>query len=69
MHNKVEIVLTDHGRGHVYVDGEEVQGVVGIQFETGVNQTNRVSLTFLAKEVRILSDATVLDNDSAHKAA
>jgi hypothetical protein len=50
----VRIVLTGHGRGEVFVDGEQVRGVSRVQFKADAgNQLNELVLTINPQAVEI----------------
>lgn len=40
----VRIVMTAHGRGRVYVDGREIQGVTELAFSAGAKEPNALTL-------------------------
>lgn len=58
MNPQVKVVMTAHGRGEVYLDGEKVGAVREITFEAGVNQPNRVLLEVIAESIEIESAET-----------
>lgn len=49
----VKIVMTEHGRGDVFVDGRKVDGVRAVEFSGAVDRRNEVRLTLLTKTVSI----------------
>ncbi len=49
--SKFRVVLTDHGRGEVYRDGERLTHVQGIKIEAGVDSATVVTVTFVGVEV------------------
>lgn len=51
--SKVQITMTEHGRGEVLVDGRKVEGVRSIEFRAGVDEVNSVCLDISAAEVVI----------------
>lgn len=55
MHHKVKIELSGHGKGKVWIDDKEIEGVIGLKVEAGVSRTNEVTVIILAKEVDITS--------------
>lgn len=45
------IVLTGHGRGEVYRNGELISDVTDVKVEAGVNSLTQVTLTLAAADV------------------
>lgn len=58
----VKIVMTDHGRGEVFIDGAEVPNVQAIAFEGSAvsSRPNRLALTLLSETVSIEGPANVV---------
>lgn len=40
----IKLVMTDHGRGELFVDGVKVEGVTAVSISTGVDQANLVTI-------------------------
>lgn len=57
MMDKFKIVLTGHGRGEVWRNGEPVTGVRGVTVRAGVGELNIVTLELFAAEVEIVGPA------------
>lgn len=59
--SEVLIEMTGHGRGKVIVDGQELAGVLSIHFSSGVNETNKVTVTLIPRVVKITGMADVAE--------
>lgn len=66
----VKVVMFDHGRGEIFIDGVEVKGVSGIDFSACVDGLNKVTLTMIANQFEIegVADVTLI-GDSERKYA
>lgn len=53
MTQKVSIEMTNHGRGKIFIDGQELRNVKSFVFTGGVHEMNSVTVTFLPTEVSI----------------
>jgi len=53
MGNDFRIIMTGHGQGKVFKDGQELEGVTAIKFSTVAGGVNVVELAFTAKEIEI----------------
>ena len=51
--DKFKIVLSAHGRGEVWRNGEKVEGVRSLTVRAGVDQLNVVTLELYAADVEI----------------
>ena len=61
----IRIVMTGHGRGEVFVDGQQVQDVQSIQFAADArNCANEVVLTVTPKTLDIDAPAILATRDS-----
>jgi hypothetical protein len=58
--HKVRIEMTGFGRGHVFLDDHEIEGVYSVKFESAANDANTVHLTLYASEVVITGPAEVV---------
>lgn len=60
MEQKVCIHFTQPGRGHVFIDGVEIKGVMSLQLEAHAGAIVKVTLTLAPKEVEVtgLADVT-----------
>lgn len=59
MIKEIRIEMTGPGRGKVIVDGQEMHGVVGVNFSTRVGQANVVTLEVLARTVTVTGECKV----------
>lgn len=65
--NNVRIVMTGHGQGEVWLDGERVEGITEIGFRASANGLNELRLSFNVQEVEIegpveiIGDAEVIE--------
>lgn len=59
---KIRIVMEDHlpvgkdgrsGNGRVWIDDKEIGQVTNIEFEAGIHQTNKLTITLLAPAIDI----------------
>lgn len=57
--SSIRIVMTSHGKGEVFLDGRKVQHVTGVEFSSGVDRVNTVTLTVRASHVEIEGSALV----------
>lgn len=55
--DKFRIVLTGHGRGEVWRNGEKVSGVRAVTVRGGVGELNVVTLELFASEVEVEGQA------------
>ena len=56
----VKIVMTDHGRGSVFVDGVKINPVRAVEFRAEADGScNRVTLTLIPEQVEIEGPADV----------
>lgn len=55
--DKYRIVMTGHGRGEVFRNGEKLERVTRVEFSAGVQEMNTVTLTFHADEVEVDAEA------------
>lgn len=53
MEAEVRVVMTGHGRGEVFVNGEKLDGVRSVNLSAGINQENLVTLEIVATTVDI----------------
>lgn len=51
--SKVRIVLTGHGRGNVWVDGQEIQGIIRIFVQAGMGDKNLITLNVVSSNIEI----------------
>lgn len=58
--NDIKVVLTGHGRGKVWLNGSELDHVLGIEFSASVDSFNEVRLTLGAEAVSIAGPAGVV---------
>jgi len=58
--SEVTIVMRGHGRGEVFIDGEKVKGVKGVEFAGKVNHANLVRLDIQPSKV-IIDGVACLD--------
>lgn len=75
----VRIVMTGPGQGKVYLNGEEVENVLGFEVSAGVGLLTTVSLEIIAANVELdldkskieknVVDVTNLNNDGSRKYA
>lgn len=66
----VRIVMTDHGRGEVFVDGQQLDRVRAIQFEADAawpRTVNTVVLTLVPEKVDIECPAEIIAADATWK--
>lgn len=49
----VQIIMSDHGIGEVYIDGVQVHRVVSVRFESRAREINRLLLEFIPQQVSI----------------
>lgn len=62
----VRIVLTGHGRGEVYLDGEKIDKVRRLKFTAGVGEgPNLLELEICAERVEIIGPAEVAEDAEA----
>lgn len=59
--DKFKIVLSAHGRGEVWRNGEKVKGVRSVTVRAGVDQLNVVTLELFAPDVEIEGAADIKD--------
>lgn len=57
--SKVRIEMQAHGRGTVFIDGQQVKNVRAIAFEAAVGCANILRLEVYAEEVEIVGEAEV----------
>lgn len=63
---RVEIVMDGHGLGQVFVDGERIPRVVGVQFNARAGGSNTLVLELLVEEATIsCPEAFVLETPGA----
>ena len=53
MKKQVRVVMTAHGRGEVFVDGQKIKGVKSLSFSAAVDSPNLLNLTIGAEQVEI----------------
>jgi hypothetical protein len=53
MNQDVRVEMTGPGRGRVFVDGEELKGVVGVAFSARVGEMNRLTIDLLTMNMEI----------------
>lgn len=58
-----KIVLSSHGRGEVWRNGEKVSGVRAVTVRAGVDELNIVTLELFATEVEIEGQAEFKEPD------
>jgi hypothetical protein len=51
--------MTSHGKGEVFLDGRKVKHVTGVEFASGVDRVNAVTLTVSSSHVEIEGPALV----------
>lgn len=49
----IKVEMSEHGRGRVFIDGEEVEGVIALQFSTRANGKNVLLLELCADRLEI----------------
>jgi len=57
MLDKYKIIMTGHGKGEVFRNGERVENVRAVQFNGGIDLINTVTLTLNVGEVEIEAEA------------
>lgn len=59
---KVRIVMSNHGRGEVFIDGNKVEGVRAVSFAAAVDQINVLEIKLGPAEVEIdgVADITTI---------
>jgi hypothetical protein len=64
MHAKV--VMTGHGRGELWIDGQKVEKVRGIALKVGVGEQNILSVEYTPDEIDVEGqfDVTTIEHDS-----
>ena len=60
---KVRVVLTGHGRGEVFVDGQKVERVKSVALTAAACKENRVTLTLIPDTVEIEGECEVTSMD------
>jgi len=60
MNDEIRIQMTGPCRGKVWVNGEEMTGVIAIEFSAGLDRINTVRLSLIAKTVIITGPAEVV---------
>ena len=62
--SKARIVMTGHGRGEVFVDGQKIEDVTAVHFESGVwgKTPNKLSMTLIVERIEILAPVDVERN-------
>lgn len=58
--HKIRIEMTGAGRGNVFLDDKEIEGVFSIKFEAKVDDANTVHLQLYTSEVVITGPAEVV---------
>ena len=53
MSKQVKIVMEAHGRGKVFVDGQQIKGIKQVSFKGAVDSANEVTLTFNSENVEV----------------
>lgn len=48
-----KFISDGHGRGKVYLDGEELKGVVSVNISAGVGEMNRVNIELLTDKLEV----------------
>ena len=64
--SNVKIVMADHGRGEVFIDGVKLDGVRAVSMSAEVDCANSVTLTMIPAEVEIegVFDITTIGHES-----
>lgn len=55
----VRIILTGHGRGEVFIDGQKMPGVTAIEFSASTSGKNTLVLTIVPERVEVEGPAEV----------
>lgn len=55
----VRIVMTDHGRGEVWVDGQKIPNVCAVRFVAEEGRPNAVQVEIVAKAIDIEGPASL----------
>ena len=58
-----KILMTAHGRGEVFMDGQKIMGVVAVEFRARTDSMNEVILTLHADTVELEGPAEMRDSD------
>ena len=64
---KVKIVSENHGRGKVYIDGEEQMNVRNVSVYLGVDSLTTVDVEYLVDEVEIELDEAKIERTEKHE--
>lgn len=57
--SSIRIVMSSHGRGEVFIDGEKVKHVTGVEFSGSWNKSNTVTLTLSSPNIQVEGPALV----------
>jgi len=53
MSQNIRLVMSDHGRGELFVDGVKIDCVTGVTVSTAVDSANRVTIQMHAREIEV----------------
>lgn len=60
MSNHIRIVMTGHGQGELFLNGNKIDGVLAFDVSAGIEKANAVKLEFIADSVDIdMADSTI----------
>lgn len=59
MQHQVQIELTGHGNGKVFIDGKQVPRITDVEISAGVGKANLVTITTIADQVKFSGPAKV----------
>lgn len=66
MDNECKIVMTDHGRGEVYLNGNLLHGVTGFDISVNTNDTNTLTLRINCPKLEVegIYDVNTIESGS-----